>query len=81
MLDKFHIRKSAQGTKNEDYISSGIRDYDNFSKSNMAAVAIFDFWENCSFGIYDTMLDVFLGVENIGVDSKSKCLSWPTSEI
>ena len=26
MLDKFHIRKSAHGTKNEDYISSGIRD-------------------------------------------------------
>ena len=38
----------------------------------MATVAIFDFWENCSFGIYDNMLDVFLGVENIGVDSKSK---------
>ena len=26
MLDKFHIRKSAQGTKNEDYISNVIRD-------------------------------------------------------
>ena len=36
----------------------------------MAAVAIFDLWENCSFGIYDAMLDVILGVENIDVDSK-----------
>ena len=26
--------------------------------------------------IYDTMLDVFLGVENIGVESKIKSLCW-----
>ena len=55
--------------------------YDNFSKSNMAAVAILDFWENCSYYIYDTMLDVFLEVENMDVQSKIKSLCWSSSEI
>ena len=36
----------------------------------MAVVAILDLWEKCSYYIYDTILDVFLVVENIGVDSK-----------
>ena len=38
----------------------------------MAAVAILELWENCSYYTYETTLDVFLGVENIGVESKIK---------
>ena len=55
--------------------------YANFSKSNMAAVAILYFWHNCSYYIYDTMLDLFIGVENIGVEFKIKSLCWSSSEI
>ena len=57
---------------------SGIR---QFSKSNMAAVVILDFSENCSYYIYDTTLDVFPGVENIGVEFKIKTPCWSSCEI
>ena len=55
--------------------------YDNFSKSTMAAVVILDFRDKCSYYIYDTMVDVFLRVENIGVESKIKSLCRSSSEI
>ena len=37
--------------KNEDSISNGFRDITMFSKSNMAAVAVLDFRQNCSYYI------------------------------
>ena len=57
--------------KRRFYLKRFLR-YDHFSKSNMAAVAILDLWENVSYYTYYTTLDVFLGVENIGVESKIK---------
>ena len=81
MLDEFLIRKfAARGTQNEDCISSGFRNK-NFFRNPILSVAIFDLREKCSYYIYNTMLDVFPGVENIGIESKSKSPCWSNSEI
>ena len=62
-------------------LAQAVSRYDNFSKSNMAVVATLDFWENCPYHIYDPVLDVLIGVENIGVDSNNMSPCWSSAEI